>query len=90
MTACDGFERGLEIGEGFDTVDLRGLDQRGDPAPCLAALVVPGEERVFSVQRNRADQILDIVAIDLDAAIMQEGLQPVPLVVNVGELFAQP
>ena len=52
MAACDGFERGLEIGEGFDTVDLRGLDQRGDPAPCLAALVVPGEERVFSVQRQ--------------------------------------
>jgi hypothetical protein len=28
----DGCQGGLEIGEGFDAIDLAGFDQRGDPA----------------------------------------------------------
>jgi len=39
----DGFEGGLEIGEGLDAVDLCGLDERRDAAPGAPAFVVPGE-----------------------------------------------
>ena len=47
------------------------------------------EERVFAVQGNRTDAIFDSVGVDLDAAIVQKGLQPIPVVGDVGELFAK-
>jgi hypothetical protein len=34
---------------------------------------VTGKERILAVQRNRADQVLDPVGVDLDAAIVKEG-----------------
>jgi hypothetical protein len=48
-----------------------------------------GEERVLSRQGDRADQILDGIGVDLDAAVMQEGLQPVPLAMDVDQLLAE-
>jgi hypothetical protein len=85
----DGRQGGLEIGDGLDPVGLAGLDQRGDAAPGDAAFIVTGEERILAIEGNRADQGFDPVGVDLDAAIGQEGLQPVPVVMDVGELFAQ-
>ena len=41
VSCGDGFESGLEIGEGFDPVDFGGFDQRCDAAPGFAALVIP-------------------------------------------------
>ena len=89
MAVRDGLEGGLQIGEGLDAVDLGGLDQRRDAAPGSSALVVPGEERVFPAQGNRADEVLDVVGVDLDASVMEEGLQAVPVTVDVGELLAE-
>lgn len=40
--------------------------------------------------RDRADQVFDPVVVNLDTTIGQEGLQPVPVVMDVCELFAQP
>ena len=73
----------LEIGEGLDAVDFAGFDQRSDAAPGDAAFVMAGEERVFAIKRDRTDQVFDPVGVDLDAAVGQEGLQPVPVVVDV-------
>lgn len=50
MSGRNGFERSLEIGERLDGVDLGGLDQGCDAAPCLAPLVMTGEQCVFPVQ----------------------------------------
>ncbi|CUH21718.1 hypothetical protein JSE7799_00573 [Jannaschia seosinensis] len=50
---------------------------------------MPGEERVFPVQSDRADEVFDAVGVDLDAPIPKEGLQSVPVVVDVGELLAE-
>lgn len=74
----------LKICEGFDAVDLASFDQRGDAAPGDAAFVVAGEERVFAIESYRTDQVFDPVGNDLDAAVAQEGLQPVPVVMDVG------
>ena len=54
MTGGNRFEGRLEIGEGLDTVDLRGRggDQRCDAGPGAAALVMSGEERVLPGQRQ--------------------------------------
>lgn len=46
-----------------------------------------GEERILAGQGDRPDQVLDAVGVDLDAAIAQEGLQPVPVAVDVGQLL---
>ncbi|GAA0295500.1 hypothetical protein GCM10008966_15510 [Rhodovulum strictum] len=48
-----------------------------------------GEECILAIQGNRTNQIFDIVGVDLDATVGQEGLQPVPVVMDIGELFAE-
>ena len=85
----DGGQGCAEIGEGVDAVDLAGLDQRRDAAPGGAAFVMAGEERAFAIWGYRADQVFDPVGVDLDAAIHQEGLQAFPVVMDLGQLFAQ-
>ena len=87
MAVGDGCQGGLEIGEGLDAVDLAGFDQRGDATPGDAALVVAGEECVLAIEGDGADQVFDPVGVDLDAAVLQEGLlghQRVGHVASVG------
>src|SRR5690554_2220126 len=48
-----------------------------------------GEECILSGQGNRSDQVLDIIRVDLDTAIAQEGLQPIPVAVDIGQLFTE-
>ncbi|KZM43496.1 hypothetical protein OA90_27160 [Labrenzia sp. OB1] len=89
MARGDGLEGSLEIGEGFDAVDLGCFDERCDPAPCLSAFIVTAEESIFSIKSNWPDQILDTVAIDLDSVVVKEGLQAVPVTMNVGKLLSE-
>jgi hypothetical protein len=88
MTVGDRGQGGLEISEGLDAVDLAGLDQRGDAAPGNAAFIVTGEEGILSIERNGADQVFDPAGVDLDATVVQEGLQSVPVIMDASELFA--
>ena len=90
MTIGDRCEGGLEISEGLDAVDLTGFDQRCDAAPSDTAFVMTREERILAIKGDGADQVFDAVVVDLDAPIGQEGLQPVPVIMNVIQLFAQP
>ena len=46
-------------------------------------------ERIFAFERDGADQIFNLVWFDLDAAIGQECLQPVPVIVDIGKLLSQ-
>jgi hypothetical protein len=46
--------------------------------------------RIIAIKGYRADQVFNPVGVDLDAAVGQEGLQPFPVVMDVGQLFAQP
>jgi len=90
MTIGDRCEGGLEIGKGLNPVDLAGFDQRCDAAPGDTALVMPGEEGILAIEGDGADQVFDAVVVDLDAPIGQEGLQPIPVIVDVIQLFTQP
>ena len=85
----DGFEGGLEPGIGFDTVQLGGLDERGDTSPRGGAFVVACEQRVFPRQGNRPGEILDTVAVPLDAAVGEEELETVPVAGDTGKLLAE-
>ena len=89
MTVCDHCQGGLEIGEGLNPVDLAGFDQRSDATPSDAAFVMTREERVFPIEGDGSDQVFDAVVVDLDAAISQEGLQPIPVIMDVIQLFTQ-
>lgn len=51
-------------------------DKRWNAGPRLTALVVASEERILAGQSNRADQVLDVVGVDLATAVAREGLQP--------------
>lgn len=50
MTCSDGFEGGLEVGEGLGAVDLCCGDERSDTAPGATAFIMAGEEGVLSRQ----------------------------------------
>ena len=52
MPGSDGLECGLEIGEGFDAVDLARFDERRDAAPGFSALVVTREQSILAIQRQ--------------------------------------
>ena len=56
----------------INAVKFARFDQRGDDRPVLAAAVGAGEERILSIQRDRPDRPLDDVAVDLDAAVVDE------------------
>lgn len=79
---------GLEVSEWFDADDLAGHDQRGDAAPGIAAFIVTGEEDILSIEGVGADQVFDPAGVDLDATVVQEALQPVAVIMDVGELVS--
>src|SRR6516164_11647333 len=45
------------------------------------------EERIFSIQNNRADASLDNVGVELDAAVIEEASEPVPVVQGIADVF---
>lgn len=47
------------------------------------------KERVLAIESDGADESLHRVGVNLYAAICQECLQAVPLVMDIGELFSQ-
>ena len=77
---------GLEVCGRFDIIDLRGGDERCDAAPGATTFVVTGKKRILWRQGNWADQVLDGIGVDLDPTVVQEGLQPVPLTMDIGQL----
>lgn len=87
MSHDDGAECRGQPDVGIDAVELAGFDQRRDDGPVLGTGIVTGEERIFSVERNRTDGPLDSIVVDLDAPIGQEQLEPCPVFGNVAQRF---
>lgn len=72
VAAGDGGQRSGEPCVGIDGVKFAGLDERGDHRPVLRACVVTCEESVLAVECDGADGAFDGVAVDFDAAILEE------------------
>ncbi len=89
MAVGDGFEGAAQIGVCVDVIDFAGFDQRGHAGPGVAALVVPGEERVLAIEGYWADGVFDGVGVHLVTAVGQQDLQPVPVAVDIAELLAE-
>ena len=58
--------------------------------PHARTLVVAGEQRVFRRELDRPDPIFDEVAVHLDAPVVQQDQQPVPLAGGIGQLLTEP
>ena len=89
MTSGDGFECRLEVCKGFDTIEPAGCDQRSHAPPSDSTLVMTREQRIFSVQDQRSDQILNIVGVHFDAAVLEEDLQAVEMAGDIAKLLAE-
>ncbi len=48
-----------------------------------------GEQRILSGKGNRPDEILDSIAVHLDAAVGEEEPEPVPVAADIGELLTE-
>src|SRR3954467_3314033 len=76
-----------QVGMRIDAMQFAGLDQRGEHGPVFCPFVRTSEECVFSVESNWAHAALDSIGVDLDAAIVEEVQQPLPLIEAVANGF---
>src|SRR3954464_10568025 len=76
-------ELGQHVGQvsmRIDAMQFAGLDQRGEHGPVFCPFVAASEQSIFSVESNRAHASLDGIGVDLDAAVVEETQQPLPLI----------
>jgi hypothetical protein len=78
-----------EIGLRLDSAELAGFDERGDDGPVLAAAVGAGEQRVLAIESDGTDCALDHVAVDLDAAVVEEAGQSRPARQRIADRFGE-
>ena len=74
-----------DVGLRIEAVKLRGFDQRSQARPVDRARIVAGEQAVLAVKRDRADGSLDDVGIHLDAAVLEEAHEAVPMIESVAD-----
>src|SRR5262249_32889417 len=68
-----------KIGLGLDVVQFAGLYQRRDDGPIFSTIIVTGEESILARQSLWAHRTLDDVGVELDAAIVEEAGEAVPV-----------
>jgi hypothetical protein len=76
-----------QIGLRVDATEFAGLDERGNAGPILRALIMPGEERILAIENNRADASFNDIGVELDAAVVEEPREPVPMVQGVADVL---
>jgi hypothetical protein len=79
----------LEIGVGFDSVQLAGFDQGSDRRPALAAGSGACEQMVLSAQGRRTYGALNGVAIEFDPAILDKAQKIRPAAQRVPDRVRQ-
>src|SRR5208283_2517325 len=71
----------------IDAVQFASFNERSDTGPIFGAVIVASEECIFSIQNNRTDASLDNVGVELDAAVIKEASEPVPVVQGIADVF---
>src|SRR5258707_14492594 len=89
MSAGHAFQRVIEIGEGLDLVELGGSDERADGCPSGAAAVGSGKQVVLAAERDRADDALDRIGIEFDAAVIEEAAKCAPADQGIADRIGQ-
>ena len=75
-----------QVGLRFDAAELTALDQRSDAGPVLRALIMPREQCILAIENKRADASLDDIGVELDATVVEEPGEPVPVVQGVPDI----
>src|ERR1700748_725942 len=63
--------------------ELGGLDQRSHDGPVLRAVIVAGEECVLARKNLRAHRAFDDVGVEIDAAVIEEAGQALPVLERI-------
>lgn len=71
----------------LDAAELAGFDQRSDAGPVLRALIMPREQRILAVEDKRTDASLDDIIVELDAAVVEEPRQTIPVIQGVTDVL---
>src|ERR1700741_4773982 len=71
----------------LDAAELCCLDERSNAGPVLRALIMPRDQRILAIQNKRTDASLDDVGVQLDAAVVEEPREPVPVVQGVADML---
>src|ERR1700675_4652648 len=74
-----------EIGLRVDAVQFAALDERSDAGPVSRTLIVAGKKCVTAAEGNLPHSALDGIRIQLDAAVLEEMHQAVPVVEAVAD-----
>jgi transposase-like protein len=76
-----------QIGLRLDVAELTSLNERSDAGPIFRALIMPGKQRILAIENKRTDASLDDVGVKLDAAVVEELREPVPVVQGVADML---
>ena len=79
-----------DIGLRLDVVELARLNQRSDAGPVFGPLVMASKERILAIEHDRPDTALDNVRVELDAAIVQEADETLPMVQAIAKILGEP
>src|SRR5688572_24065933 len=90
MTIDQALQHILEIGIGFDLIELRGLDERAYHGPAFATAIGAGEQVILAAEGHRSDRPFDRVCIELDAAIVDEAAERIPAHKSIADGFREP
>ena len=89
MTVDDPGEDVGQIRERVDVIELTGLDQAGDRGPVFGASIRPGEQSIFSVERDGSDGAFDGIVVELEATIVDKARQTFPARQSVADSFGE-
>lgn len=78
MAVCEALKDVLQVGIGFDIIELCGGDERGDYGPTVGATIRAGKEMVLAPQGDRPDRALDRVGVQFNATILKEAAESGP------------
>jgi hypothetical protein len=67
----------------IDPAELAALDQRSQDGPVLRAVIVAGEECVLARKNLRAHRAFDDVGVEIDAAVIEEAGQALPVLERI-------
>src|SRR5262245_43070787 len=73
----------------LDSVELAGLDERGDHGPMLGAGVGASEQSVLASEGQGTNGALDDVVVDLDAPVVEEQAEALPARQSVSDRFGK-
>jgi hypothetical protein len=76
-----------EVGLWIDAAQFASFDERSNAGPVLRPLIVASEQCVFSIENNRAHASFDDIGVELDAAVVEETGEPVPVVQGIADVF---